>query len=142
VNVLVDTSVWSLALRRSPVHLNATEKASVEELAELINEGRARIIGLVRQELLSGIKSGAQFSKLSEILRSFPDEPVGTSDYEAAVTASNKCRAKGIAVNVVDMLICVVAQTRGWTVFSTDPDFNRYAAVLGFKIHSVRNRDK
>jgi predicted nucleic acid-binding protein len=142
VNVLVDTSVWSLALRRSPINLNATEKALVEELAELIKEGRARIIGLVRQELLSGIKSPAQFSRLSEILRSFPDEPVGTSDYEEAATAGNRCRSKGIAVNVVDMLICVVAETRGWTVFSTDPDFNRYAAVLGFKVHSVRIRNK
>jgi hypothetical protein len=64
VNILVDTSVWSLALRRKAEDLNATEKSMVAELTELIKEGRARIIGLVRQELLSGIKTPGQYAKL------------------------------------------------------------------------------
>jgi Arc/MetJ family transcription regulator len=53
-----------LALRRKIQDLNAAEKASVAELTELIEEGRARIIGLIRQELLSGIKNSAQYEKL------------------------------------------------------------------------------
>jgi predicted nucleic acid-binding protein len=138
VNVLVDTSVWSLALRRAPRDLSPAEKAAVAELAELINEGRAKIIGLVRQELLSGIKSPGQFAKLQEILRSFPDEPLATSDYESAAAASNQCRSKGLAVSVSDMLICAVAQSRGWAIFSTDPDFKRYASVLPFHLHAIR----
>ena len=55
MNILVDTSVWSLALRRKTESLNATERFLVAELSELIREGRARLVGLVRQELLSGI---------------------------------------------------------------------------------------
>ncbi len=138
MNVLVDTSVWSLALRRLPHNLNATEKTVVTELAELINEDRARMIGLVRQELLSGIKHAAQFSKLQEILRAFPDEPPILSDYEAAAMASNHCRAKGFAVSVSDMLICAVAQSRGWAIFTLDPDFQLYSKVLPLKLHAVR----
>jgi len=138
VNVLVDTSVWSLALRRTPRDLNPAEKAVVAELAELINEGRAKILGLVRQELLSGIKTPGQFAKLQEILRSFPDEPLATSDYEAAAAASNQCRSKGLAVSVSDMLICAVAPSRGWAIFSIDPDFKRYAGVLSFHLHGIR----
>ena len=55
MNVLVDTSIWSLALRQNIESLNTTEKFLVAELSELIREGRARLIGLVRRELLSGI---------------------------------------------------------------------------------------
>jgi len=138
LNVLVDTSVWSLALRRTPRDLSATERAVVAELAELINEGRARIIGLVRQELLSGIRNPGQFAKLQEVLRSFPDEPVTTSDYEAAAAAGNQCRSRGLAVSVSDMLICAVAQARGWAIFSTDPDYRRYASCLSIKLHPTR----
>lgn len=138
MNVLVDTSVWSLALRRSSHQLNPSEKAHVAELAELINEGRVMIIGLVRQELLSGIKTHGQFMKLSQILRSFPDEYLSTDDYEAAASLSNQCRSKGLAVSLVDMLLCSVALSRKWSIFSGDPDFKRYASVLGILLHSPR----
>jgi hypothetical protein len=40
MNVLVDTSVWSLALRRKTASLNTTEKFIVAELSELVREGR------------------------------------------------------------------------------------------------------
>lgn len=138
MNVLADTSIWSLALRRAPRHLNAAEKALVAEFAELIKEGRVAIIGLVRQELLSGIKNATQFSKLREMLREFSDENVHTQDYEAAAAASNHCRSKGLAVSVSDMLICAVAESRGWAIFSTDPDFKRYASVLKLQLHVPR----
>jgi predicted nucleic acid-binding protein len=138
VNVLVDTSIWSLALRRRARDLSAPEQAAVAELGELIREGRARMIGLVRQELLSGIRTEAQFEKLRGILRSFDDEPVDTSDYEAAAVASNKCRSKGVAVSVADMLICAIALSRGWSIFTTDPDFRNYARILGMNLHGTR----
>jgi hypothetical protein len=60
VNVFVDTAIWSLALRRLAHHLNAAEKEAVAELTHLIKQGHARMIGLVRQELLSGIKAPSQ----------------------------------------------------------------------------------
>jgi predicted nucleic acid-binding protein len=138
MNVLVDTSVWSLALRRKPEDLTAPERLIVDELADLTREGRARVIGLVRQELLSGIRTAAQYEKLRLALRAFPDEPIGTTDYEAAARASNDCRAVGIVASVVDALICQVALGRKWNIFTTDPDFKAYARVLPIKLHSVR----
>ena len=139
MNVLVDTSVWSLALRRKPQDLSATERPLVLELTELVNEGRARIIGLVRQELLSGVKSSAQYEKLRVILRSFPDESIDTPDYEAAARAGNECRSKGVAVSVIDMLLCAIASTRNWSVFTTDPDFKSYAKILSIQLHQPRS---
>jgi predicted nucleic acid-binding protein len=136
--MLVDTAVWSLALRRKARDLSAAEAAIVAELTYLIQEGSAKIIGLVRQELLSGIKTAGQFEKLRGILRAFPDEQTGTPDYEAAARAGNECRAKGVAVSVSDMLICAVAQARDWSILTVDPDFKNYARVLRIKLHVPR----
>lgn len=138
MNVLIDTSVWSLALRRKNESLNTNERFLVAELSELIREGRVRMIGLVRQELLSGIKATEQYEKLRLHLRSFPDEVVDTSDYEEAAKAGNRCRAKGVVVSIVDILLCAVANKRLWTIFTTDPDFSNYAKVLRLRIHAPR----
>ena len=138
MNVLVDTSIWSLALRRKAQDLNPAERAAVAELTSLIQEGRARIIGLVRQELLSGIKTSSQYEKLRAVLRSFPDEPVATADYEAAARAGNECRARGVAISVSDILICAIAIARDWSIFATDPDFKSYARILPLKLHTPR----
>ncbi|MGH9397155.1 MAG: PIN domain-containing protein [Terriglobia bacterium] len=138
MNTLVDTSVWSLALRRKPQDLNTVEHCVIGELTELIKEGRGRMIGLVRQEILSGIKSAAQYEELRLTLRAFPEEPIGTSDYEAAAKASNECRSKGIVVSIVDILICQVALARHWSIFTTDADFKNYVRVLPIKLHAPR----
>jgi predicted nucleic acid-binding protein len=138
MNVLIDTSVWSLALRRKNASLSTNERFLVAELSELIREGRARMIGLVRQELLSGIKATEQYEKLRLHLRSFPDEVVDTSDYEEAAKAGNRCRAKGVVVSIVDILLCAVANKRLWTIFTTDPDFSNYTKVLPLRIHAPR----
>lgn len=138
MNVLVDTSVWSLALRRKPGDLNGAERSAIGELTELVKEGRARILGPIRQELLSGIREFAQFEKLRATLRDFPDEPLDTTEYEAAAKASNQCRSKGVVVSAVDILICAVPITRGWSLFSTDTDFKNYGAILPIRLHAPR----
>jgi hypothetical protein len=138
VNTLIDTSVWTLALRRKPHGLSAVEQSVVAELTEVIHEGRGRIIGPVRQELLSGIKNPAQYEKLRLTLRAFPDEPIDMSDYESAAKAGNDCRSKGIAVSAVDILICAIALARKWSILTMDPDFQNYARVLPISLHSPR----
>jgi predicted nucleic acid-binding protein len=142
MNTLVDTSVWSLALRRNSKDLTAAEQLVVDELAHLTREGRARIISLIRQELLSGIKMAGQYEKLRLALRAFPDEPVDTSDYEAAAKVSNDCRSRGIAPSAVDALICQIALARQWSIFTTDPDFKAYAKALPIKLHAPRAAGK
>ena len=98
------------------------------------------MIGLIRQELLSGVKTSEQYEKLRVYLRSFRDEAIDTSDYEEAARAGNRCRAKGIAVSIVDMLLCAIAMKHEWAIFTTDPDFSNYARVLPFRIHAPRGQ--
>lgn len=138
MNVLVDTSVWSLALRRKSESLSTNERFLVTELSEVIREGRARVIGVVRQELLSGIRAAEQYEKLRVYLRAFADEVIDTSDYEEAAKAGNQCRAKGVVVSIVDILLCIIAIKRGWAIFTTDPDFSNYAKVVPLRIHTPR----
>jgi predicted nucleic acid-binding protein len=132
--VLVDTPVWSLALRRKRGDLNPQERRLTAALAELIREGRAQMVGVVRQELLSGIREDERFRKLRDDLRAFEDPPLEAEDYEEAARMNNQCRSEGVAGSAIDFLICAVAARRGWQVFTTDRDFERYAGVLGVKL--------
>ena len=124
--VLVDTSVWSLVLRRKTGDLNAKEEALTQSLAELIRDGRAQLMGLVRQELLSGIREEDRFGKLRDYLRAFDDPRLELADYEEAAQMHNRCRSRGIAGSSIDFLICAVADRREWQIFTTGRDFERY----------------
>jgi len=137
---LVDTSIWSLALRRNQEDLNSFERASVHALHELVTAGKARIIGPVRQELLSGISQPAKFEKIRIALQAFLDEPLNTLDYEEAARANNQCRAKGVSVTAVDILLCAVAVRREWAVFAADPDFQHYRRVLPLALYALPSR--
>jgi predicted nucleic acid-binding protein len=119
--------------------LSATEIRYKRELAELLAENRARIIGPVRQEILSAVRHRAQFERLRTLLRQFDCEPLSTADFEAAAEGGNVCREKGLAGSPVDYLICAVALSRRWAIFTTDRDFSRYAEVLGIQLHAARN---
>jgi|ERR1700690_4363569 len=133
--VLVDTPVWSLALRRKPEHLSPRERKLTETLAELVREGRVQLLGPVRQELLSGIREEAQFRKLRDYLQAFPEHSLEAEDYEEAAIMNNRCRAHGIAGSAIDFLICAAAHRRGWTILTTDRDFQNYASVLALRLH-------
>jgi len=133
MTVLVDTPVWSLALRRKPGDLNRREQALTRALAELIREGRAQIMGAIRQELLSGIREAERFEKLRDYLRAFEEPRLEVRDYEEAAQMHNQCRTRGVAGSAIDFLVCAVAHRRGWQVFTTDRDFERYARVLPLK---------
>jgi predicted nucleic acid-binding protein len=136
--VLVDTPVWSLALRRRPEQLSNDEAQLTQILSELIREGRVQVLGPIRQELLSGIREEAQFRKLRGYLRAFQEHSLEAADYEEAAHMSNRCRIRGIAGSAVDFLLCAAAHLRNWDILTTDRDFQNYAKVLPLRLHSVQ----
>lgn len=105
MSVLVDTSVWSLMLRRRKIITNSV----TAELKALILEGRVNIIGPIRQETLSGVHSMSQFENLRGYLRVLMDIPIVLEDYESAADFFNIRRRKGVQVSKIDFLICAVA---------------------------------
>lgn len=135
MRVLVDTSVWSLALRR----VRPAPSLIVQELAELIQEGRVVVIGPIRQELLSGLKGNQQFQVLRDHLRAFPDLELATADFEDAAHFFNRCRSKGIQGSNTDFLICAVASRLDLAIFTTDDDFPTFGRLLPLKLHEARS---
>lgn len=134
MNVLVDTSIWSLSLRRA----KRVDNGASKELTELIREGRVVMMGPVRQELLSGIKVKAQFELLRDHLQAFPDLALESADYEHAADAFNRCRERGIQGSNTDFLVCAVALRRNLAVYTEDKDFLHYEKVLEVKLHEPR----
>ncbi len=124
-----------MALRRSEKHLNIQETHTLKQLKELILEGRAQMLGVIRQELLGGIRHKAQFETILAATRSFADVSLEIVDYEEAAVASNNCRAAGIAGSPIDFLLCAVAMRRSWAILTTDKDFARYQKRLSFTLH-------
>ncbi len=134
MNIIIDTSVWSLALRRQ----RTSPSVETRELAELVREGRAAMLGPVRQELLSGVRAEQQFEMLRDRLRAFPDVPLVAEDYEEAASFFNRCRARGIQGSNTHYLICAAAARRGFGILTTDTDFAHFARVLPIELHTPR----
>ncbi len=72
-------------------------------------DGRAALIGAIRQELFSGIKTLTQFDTLKTRLMAFDNIALTLQDYEVAAQSFNTCRANGVQGSNTDFLICAVA---------------------------------
>ena len=135
MKVLVDTSVWSLALRRR----SGGGHPAAEELRSLVDHGRVAIIGPIRQELLSGMREAVSYATLRDNLRAFSDEALTTPDFERAAEHFNACRARGVQGSNTDFLICAVAERLSIPILTTDADFVQFARVLPISLHSARS---
>jgi predicted nucleic acid-binding protein len=101
MNVIVDTAIWSLALRRNSPEMNS---AVLNQLRSLIANGRVIMLGSIRQEILSGVRTSEQFDRLRNTLRAFPDLNLVEADYEIAAEFCNTCRRNGIQGSNTDFL--------------------------------------
>ena len=137
MRILVDTCVWSEALRRK----TSQESDVSRELQRLILEHRVEIIGPIRQELLSGLREVTQFDRLEEHLEAFPDIVLESVDHVTAAKFFNICRAKGIQGSNTDFLICAVSVRREMAIYTTDMDFQQYSKYLSIVLHEIRKID-
>ncbi len=133
MKVIVDTSIWSLALRRNQVELCA----QTQKLKELIKESRAQLIGSVRQELLNGLKSVDQFQSLKTHLRAFKDLLIESEDYELAAEYFNLTRKKGIQGSNTDFLICALSVRHNYPIFTNDKDFLHFQKIISIELYQV-----
>jgi predicted nucleic acid-binding protein len=135
VTVLIDTTIWSLALRRRAHQLSSAETGLVEEWKDLVTSGQAVLTGPVHQEVLSGLRSTEVFEALREKLSFFRYLENLPGDYVQAARFFNLCRSRGVASSHIDMLICALAHRYGVPIFTTDPDFSGYAKHLPIRLH-------
>jgi len=127
MKVIVDTSVWSLALRRSST---PTAIPEVLALREIILADQVAMLGAIRQEVISGIRDLGQFVRLRDYLQVFPNLELTISDYELAAEFYNTCRRNGIQGSNTDFLICAAAHYRSYSILTTDGDFKLFGQYI------------
>ncbi len=129
MQVLVDTSVWSLAFRKKTK--TEHDLALINHLSQIIRDLRVVMIGPIRQEILSGISSESKFIEIQNTLSVFPNWPIETNDYELAAKFFNECRKHGIQGSHIDYLICSVASNNHFSILTLDDDFTLYKKHTG-----------
>lgn len=130
MKIIVDTPIWSYALRSS----HKGFKNHIEVFENLIADQRVLLLGPIRQEVLSGYSDKKKFTGLEEKLKYFENTQIIDEDYVNAAKFSNKCRSKGVQGSHIDFLICSVAARLDSEIFTTDKDFIHYKKNLPIKL--------
>src|SRR4030042_5373716 len=131
MKILVDTSVWSLALRRQPRIVNPeaiTLKALIEQGEDIY------LLGIILQEVLQGIKNPKDFHTLKEYFETFPLIELIRDDYIKAAELKNHLIKKGRQASTIDSLIASAAISYGCLLFTTDRDFEHIAKHSRLKL--------
>jgi len=131
VTVLVDTSVWSLLLRRD----TRPDVPEVAALVEALEHGdRIATTGAIVQELLQG---GVPPRVRDDIVERFSVlaylEPT-FDDHVAAAGLSNLLRSSGIQMGAIDSLIAQLAIEHGLVLLTIDRDFEHIARVTPLRL--------
>jgi predicted nucleic acid-binding protein len=133
LKVLVDTPIWSYALRSQ----DKKYQPEIDALTSLIRDQKAIIIGPIRQEILSGYSDTHKYRIIKDKLSYFKNAPIVDADYELAAEFSNKCRKKGIQGSHIDFLICAIANRIDIPIFTNDNDFKHYQKVIPIKLYKI-----
>lgn len=119
--LLVDTSVWSLALRRD----GASDVPQVQILRDALSSGSHTVVttGVVLQELLQGFNGPKAVEVIVERFRALPFISPDRQDHIAAAEIRNACRRAGVQVGTIDALLIQLCARHELTLLSTDMDF-------------------
>ncbi|MDF0645174.1 MAG: PIN domain-containing protein [Nitrospira sp.] len=125
MNLVVDTSVWSLVLRRPRVD---EADPHVRAFRWHLDSGDGLfLIGNILQELLDGLRSARQFDRLLTLLDPYPLLELDRQTYVAAARLRSLCRSKGVNAGPIDFLIAAACCEHGFPLLTVDKDFQRIA---------------
>jgi predicted nucleic acid-binding protein len=129
--IACDTSALSHFFRRP---LNAASIVA-ETVERLIEANELALFGIVRQEILSGIKLPTHFASIDLTTRALPLFFADNEDHTTAAKFFNACRSKGIQGSPIDFLICAMAVRRKFLIYTTDPDFEMYETIIPIELY-------
>jgi predicted nucleic acid-binding protein len=131
MTLLVDTSVWSLALRRDAV-------AAVPQVGALraALEGGTVVVttGLILQELLQGFAGPKARDEIVARFAALPLIGPDRQDHIDAAALRNTCRRAGVRIGTIDALLAQLCIRHGLTLLTTDKDFALAAAHCRLKL--------
>ena len=130
MSILVDTSVWSLALRRD----KPSTSKQVKILRNALESGvEVHVTGIILQELLQGFSGASAQEAIVERFAALPILVPDTRDYIDAAGLRNRCRRKGVQVGTIDALIAQLAIRYELELLSADRDFRHMAKIIKMK---------
>lgn len=125
MTLFVDTSVWSLALRRD----GSADLAEVQALRRALG-GEEMVVttGIVLQELLQGFAGPRAGQDIVERFSALPMIVPDRDDHVEAAALRNLCRRKGVQLATIDALLAQLCIRHGMMMLTTDRDFASAAA--------------
>jgi predicted nucleic acid-binding protein len=131
LSLFVDTSVWSLALRRD----QPADRPEVGMLVRAVESGELLLTtGLVLQELLQGFAGPKARSQIVERFSALPLIVPDRDDHIDAAELRNHCRRKGVQIGTIDALLAQLCMRHDVTMLSADRDFARVARHSRLKV--------
>jgi len=131
VTLLVDTSVWSLALRRDRVR----DEPQVEALRQALGGAQSVVTtGLILQELLQGFAGARAQRKIVARFAALPLLVPDRQDYIDAAGIRNRCRRAGIQLGTIDALLAQLGVRHRLVLLSTDNDFVHAARHCALRV--------
>jgi predicted nucleic acid-binding protein len=125
VNLVVDTSVWALLLRRKNHDINHPLVQKLRTCLE--RQDGVFLVGVILQEILDGVRSEVQFYKLIDYFSVFPLLEMDRQDYAEASHLRNYCRSMGVQAGPADFLIAAACIRWGYPLLTADSDFTLIA---------------
>jgi predicted nucleic acid-binding protein len=131
LSLFVDTSVWSLALRRDSL----SSSTEVRTLVRAIETGETILTtGLVLQELLQGFSGPKAREQILDRFSAIPLLAPDRDDHIEAAELRNRCRRAGIQVGTIDALLAELCIRHELTMLTTDNDFTHIANHCALKV--------
>jgi predicted nucleic acid-binding protein len=135
LNLFVDTSVWSLTLRRD----------APESIPEVVALTRAVDVGdpiyttgFVLQELLQGFAGPKARDLILDKLSALPSINPDRRDHVEAAGIFVTCRQAGVQIGTIDALIAQLCIRHSLTLLSSDADFARIAKHTSLQLWQGR----
>ncbi len=133
---VIDTSVWSRALRRRKS--SGSESAEAALIRRLVLEDEPiGLPGIVLQELLSGVRTKKEFERLRKVLDPFVVLLATEELHLLAASLFNTCKSQRLNVSPTDVLIAATALQCSGTLITADNDFRRMAEYIDLAIRFV-----
>lgn len=120
MTILVDTSVWSLALRRDA----EASEPEVQALKDaLLGNEEVVTTGLVLQELLQGFHGPKAQAQIVQRFTVLPLVQPDRDDYIGSAGIRNACRRVGVQMGTIEALLARLCIRHELTLLTTDKDF-------------------
>ncbi len=131
MSLFVDTSVWSLALRRDA----SSPAPEVGTLVRALEAGETILTtGLVLQELLQGFSGPRDRQQIVDRFAALPLLVPNRADHIDAAELRNRCRRRGVQIGTIDALLAQLCIRHDLTMLATDRDFRNMAGHCPLKL--------